>query len=80
MEDHGSPGDQHMKRANRPHCFYLWFLHGKAVCSEEVNDRACAYPFWKCPARADNLIDSMELISKENAVNLLQEVPTPELV
>jgi hypothetical protein len=39
-------------KGNRPHCFYLWFLHGKAVCSEENLNRSCAYPFWECPARS----------------------------
>ena len=36
---------------NRPHCLYLWFLRGEAVCSEEHLNRSCAYPFWDCPAR-----------------------------
>jgi|GEM_PF-6261408 len=39
-------------KGNRPHCFYLWFLHGKAVCSEETLNRSCAYPFWDCPVRS----------------------------
>jgi hypothetical protein len=39
------------EKSNRPHCLYLWYLRGIAVCSEEQNDRSCAYPFWNCPAR-----------------------------
>ncbi|HOJ96187.1 MAG TPA: hypothetical protein PK024_05035 [Methanospirillum sp.] len=39
------------KHPNRPHCLYLWFLHGMPVCSEEKSNRLCPYPFWKCPVK-----------------------------
>jgi len=39
------------KHPNRPHCLYLWFLHGMPVCSEEKSNRQCPYPFWKCPVK-----------------------------
>ncbi|NLL10972.1 MAG: hypothetical protein GX268_08850 [Methanomicrobiales archaeon] len=40
------------KVPNRPHCLYLWFLHGMPVCSEEKCHRQCPYPFWKCPVKS----------------------------
>ncbi|WP_146199713.1 hypothetical protein ACKUB1_10880 [Methanospirillum stamsii] len=39
------------KHSNRPHCLYLWYIHGMPVCSEEKSNRECPYPFWKCPVR-----------------------------
>lgn len=47
---HGEEGHPE-PRSNRPHCLYLWYLRGVAVCSEYHNHRSCAYPFWDCPAR-----------------------------
>jgi len=47
-----STNQPHSVKGNRPHCFYLWYLHGKAVCSEENLNRSCAYPFWNCPVRS----------------------------
>ena len=76
MDDEGSPRDQQLRKNNRPHCFYLWFIHGKAVCSEEVQDRPCAYPFWNCPAR----IDLSNSIPEETTSSTLQKVSSSEYV
>ena len=39
------------KKMNRPHCLYLWYIHGNPVCSEEKSNRGCPYAFWKCPVK-----------------------------
>ncbi|NLV28115.1 MAG: hypothetical protein GXY48_13280 [Methanomicrobiales archaeon] len=43
--------EDHKKHPDRPHCLYLWYIHGKPVCSEEKSNRECPYPFWTCPIR-----------------------------
>jgi len=42
------------KHSNRPHCLYLWFLHGSPVCSEQIRERDCPYKFWTCPVKEKN--------------------------
>lgn len=76
MQEKDSPKDHHKPKSNRPHCFYLWYIHGKAVCSEEVNSRSCAYPFWNCPVR----IKQDESLPEEHAVSSLQTVSSSEFV
>ncbi|HWQ68266.1 MAG TPA: hypothetical protein VN372_15535 [Methanospirillum sp.] len=54
---------------NRPHCLYLWFLHGKPVCSEERYDRPCAYPSWMCPVAKENQIcEPMQIVSQQSGL------------
>lgn len=60
-------------KGNRPHCFYLWFLHGKAVCSEENLNRSCAYPFWECPARSVHSDPRDEVMNESVSQGMAQE-------
>ncbi|PWR72726.1 hypothetical protein [Methanospirillum lacunae] len=66
-------------KGNRPHCFYLWFLHGKAVCSEETLNRSCAYPFWECPARSVPSDPSGKVMNESASQSMAQEKIFKEL-
>ena len=60
-------------KKNRPHCLYLWFLHGEAVCSEEHHSRSCAYPFWNCPARVKFVEPAPENVSGQFGLSAVQK-------
>jgi len=80
MQGEQDPGVQcQTVKGNRPHCFYLWYIHGKAVCSEEFLDRSCAYPFWNCPARCKISDDVHEELMNKSAPEFAQEKTYNEL-
>ncbi len=68
MQGEGISGsDGQITKRNRPHCFYLWFLRGEAVCSEKHLHRSCAYPSWECPAKNKSEIRAYEANSTKTA-------------
>jgi hypothetical protein len=80
MQSEENSINQHQNlKGNRPHCLYLWFIHGNAVCSEEHLNRSCAYPFWDCPVKSSIADVHDGIVNESSSSGISQEKIYKEL-